>query len=300
MNLFFLPYFLGTDEKAIIDVLGNRSNEQRQDIVRMFKTIFGKDLIKELKSELSGKFETVVLGLLYTPAMYDATELKKAMQGLGTNEDVLIEIMCSRSNKEIMEISNCFKKITGKSLENWLKSETSGHFCRLLVSLSTAGRSENQNVDLQIAEQDAKKLYEAGEKQWGTNESQFNAILASRSLPQLKAVFDAYKRLYNRDIEQVIASEMSGDLLSGMLSIVKVVKSKPCYFAERLYTSMKGAGTNDSTLIRIIISRCEIDMKQIKQEFQKMYGKTLDAMVKGDCSGDYCRILLRLLENESY
>lgn len=64
-------------------------------------------------------------------------------------------------------------------------------------------------------------MYEAGEKQWGTNESQFNAILASRSLPQLKAVFDAYKHLYNRDIEQVIASEMSGDLLSGMLSVGK-------------------------------------------------------------------------------
>lgn len=289
----------GTDEKAIIDVLGNRSNSQRQDIVKMFKTIFGKDLMKELKSELSGKFEDVVLGLLLVPAMYDANELRKAMQGAGTDEEVLIEIMCSRTNKEIMEISNCFKQITGKTLENWLKSETSGHFCRLLVSLSTGGRSENLNVDLQKAEMDAKKLYEAGEKRWGTDESQFNVILVLQSPAQLRAVFDAYKRLYNREIQQAIANEMSGDLKSGMLSIVKVVQNRPSYFAERLYKSMKGAGTNDSTLIRVIISRCEIDMIQIKQEFQKMYGKTLDDFIRGDCSGDYRRILLRLIGHDS-
>ena len=42
----------------------------------------------------------------------------------------------------------------------------------------------------------------------------------------------------------------------------------------------QGAGTNDSTLIRVIISRCEIDMKQIKQEFQKMYGKSLEDMIR--------------------
>ena len=42
--------------------------------------ILSKDLIGELKSELSGHFEDVVLGLLMTPTEYDAHELRTAVK----------------------------------------------------------------------------------------------------------------------------------------------------------------------------------------------------------------------------
>ena len=35
-------------------------------------------------------------------------------------------------------------------------------------------------------------------------------------------------------------------------------KNRPEYFADKLYHAMKGAGTHDSTLIRIIVSRSEV------------------------------------------
>ena len=43
---------------------------------------------------------------------------------------------------------------------------------------------------------------------------------------------------------------------------------------------LQGMGTDDRTLIRVVVSRCEVDMVQIKQEFQKRYGKTLESFVR--------------------
>jgi len=39
-----------------------------------------QDLVKDLKSELSGNFERVVLAMLKTPAQLDASELKEAIK----------------------------------------------------------------------------------------------------------------------------------------------------------------------------------------------------------------------------
>ena len=47
----------------------------------------------------------------------------------------------------------------------------------------------------------------------------FNAIMASQSYDQLRAVFDAYHRVSGRDIEQAIKGEMSGNLELGMRAI---------------------------------------------------------------------------------
>ena len=63
---------------------------------------------------------------------------------------------------------------------------------------------------------------------------------------------------------------------------VKCAKSRPAYLAERLRNAVKGMGTKDRALIRIIVSRCDIDLANIKQEYEKMHHKTLalDVAVK--------------------
>lgn len=100
----------GTDENALINVICRRSNEQRQLIARAYKTNFGKDLIEDLKSETSGKFETVLVALMTPIVDYYAKELHKAMSGAGTDEDVLIEVLATMSNYEIHTIKNAYEK----------------------------------------------------------------------------------------------------------------------------------------------------------------------------------------------
>ncbi|KAK6328552.1 hypothetical protein J4Q44_G00005300 [Coregonus suidteri] len=284
----------GTDEQAIIDLLGSRSNIQRVPLLMAFKTSYGKDLVKDLKSELSGNFEKLVLAMLKTPAQLDAYELKEAIKGAGTDEACLIEILSSRSNAEIREINMVFKTENKKSLEDAISGDTSGHFRRLLISLAQGNRDERETVDISVAKQDAQALYAAGENKVGTDESKFNAILCARSKPHLRAVFHEYQQMCGRDLEKSIDREMSGDLESGMVAVVKCIKNTPAYFAERLYKAMKGAGTKDKTLIRIMVTRSEVDMLDIRQEYVKTYGKSLYTDISGDTSGDYKKLLLKL------
>jgi hypothetical protein len=77
-------------------------------------------------------------------------------------------------------------------------------------------------------------------------------------------------------------------------------------------------GTNEDELNRVVISRCEVDMIQIKEEYETLMKRTLEKHVQvcstfsfmedfdflshkfqGDTSGDYRKILLELLKDPS-
>jgi hypothetical protein len=61
---------------------------------------------------------------------------------------------------------------------------------------------------------------------------------------------------------------------------------------------MKGAGTNENCIVRVLVSRCEVDMVQIKQKFEDLYKKTLVSFLKDDISGDFLRASLTLIGEE--
>lgn len=58
-NLFEIVVGWGTDEKAIILILGHRNTIQRKLIRQVYEEMYQEDLLKRLKSELSGNFEVI-------------------------------------------------------------------------------------------------------------------------------------------------------------------------------------------------------------------------------------------------
>ena len=237
----------------------------------------------------------------------------------------------------VSSIDRCSFVVYSKQLEKDVKSDTSGNFRRLLTSLLQGKRPETTEVNVDQARQDAQALVDAGQAKFGTEESKFNTLLCDRSDPQLRRIFDEYATITGKSIgnshspfelldslvfvEESVESETSGDLKRGMLAIIRCVRSRPHFFAEQLRTSMKvrlsywstthtmisslssfdlqGAGTKESTLNRIIITRSEVDLVQIKAAFNRLFNRDLERDVSAETSGDYKKLLLAILKDPS-
>ncbi|KAM8960322.1 annexin A1-like [Pelodytes ibericus] len=284
----------GVDEKSIIDILVKRNNAQRQAIKAAYLKTTGKSLEEALKKALSGKFEEVVLALLKTPSEFDAHELKKATRGMGTDEETLTEIMASRTNQELKKILEVYKEVFKTELVKDITSDTSGDFQKALVALAKGDRSEDTRVNEELVDSDARALYEAGEKRKGTDVSTLISILTTRSTAHLRMVFQTYQKYSKHDVNKALDLELKGDIEKCLTAIVQCVSSKPTFFAEKLYLSMKGSGTRDKDLIRIMVSRSEIDMNEIKAQYQRLYKTSLNQAILDDTKEDYRTILLAL------
>ena len=285
----------GTDEKAIINIIVNRNAAQRAEIRRCYKSCFGKDLIKRLKEDTSGNFRDVIAGMFMTPAEYDAMCLYKAMKGLGTNEGVLIEIIGTRTNEQLRQVKDVFEREYKNTLEKWVKDDTSGNFKNLLIALLQCDRSMNLNPDPNMCQADAQALYNAGEGRWGTDEPTFIKIFAKRSAAELNMINDCYTKLRGKGLLKAVDKEFSGDIKKLLQTIIGGLLDPAGYFATRIREAVKGLGTNDSKLVRVIVSRSEVDLPLIKQAYQRIYGRDMLHDVRDDTSGYYRDILTGII-----
>ncbi|XP_053491186.1 annexin A2-A isoform X1 [Ictalurus furcatus] len=285
----------GVDEAIIIDILTKRTYSQRREIAFEYEKKAKKDMITALKGVLSGSLENVVLGLLRNTTQYDAFELRASMKGLGTDEESLIEMVCSRSNEELVEIKKVYKELFKKDLEKDVAGDTSGDFCRLLLSLVEAKREDPSNVvDYERIDNDARALYEAGVKRKGTDVATWIAIFSERSVPHLQKVFERYNSYSPYDIKESIRKEVKGDLEKSFLTLVECFENKQLYFANKLNDAMKSKSVKDKVLTRIMVSRCEVDLMKIRMEFKAQFGKSLYQTISEHTKGDYQRALLNL------
>jgi len=298
----------GTNEQCIIDILTTRSNAQRQEIAVQYNLILlGRDLIDDLNNKLGGKFREIIIGLMIPLKEYLCKELHKSLTGLTTDEDALVEILCTKTNKEMAELIETYDNLYNRALVEHLCSGTGGYFRRLLIMIVTGSRDQSNVADLILAEKHAVALDDIGKGNLvadnigkgklvaAEEEDVYNRILSHDNFALLRKVFVEYKNVSGQTIEEAVIHDMSGDLKQAMLAIIESVQSTAAFFAKRLFLAMDGIMNKDATVMRIIISRSEIDLGLIKSEFERLYDRTLLSVVKNKTSGDYKHVLCRLI-----
>ncbi|KAJ0606041.1 putative annexin [Helianthus annuus] len=314
---------------AVIGILAHRDATQRACIRQEYETMYSEDILKRLSSELSGKLETAVLLWMHDPAGRDAVILKQGLTSDFLNLEAVTEIICSRTSTQLLTLTQIYHSTFGSHLEHDIKRQASGDHEKILLACVNKPRYEGMEVDREMAAKDAKELYKAGEKKLGTDEKVFVQIFSERSRAHLVAINTCYHDMYGGSLKKVVTRNMtyqccqrrkaqarriglarslgarrkksavkketSGLFKTALLTVLQCAENPAKYFAKVLHKSMAGLGTDDTTLIRVIVTRTEIDMQYIKAEYHKKYKKSLNDAVHSETSGHYQTFLLSLL-----
>ncbi|XVF04823.1 hypothetical protein REPUB_Repub05bG0118500 [Reevesia pubescens] len=284
----------GTDENAIISILGHRNLFQRKLVRLAFEEIYHEDLLQQLKCELSGDFERAVSLWTLDPADRDALLANEALQKAVPDYRVIVEIACVRSPEDLLAVKRAYKFRYKRSLEEDLASSTSGDIRTLLVAVTSAYRYDGDEFDETVAHSEASILHEEIHGK-AFNHEEVIRILSTRSKAQLNATFNLYKDFHGRSITKGLSGGASDDYVSTLRTVIRCIRDPKKYFAKVLRTAINMAGTDEDALSRVIITRAEKDLKDIKELYLKRNNVSLDDAVARDCSGDYRAFLLALL-----
>ena len=105
----------------------------------------------------------------------DAKALRKAMQGFGCNDKVLIEILAQRTNEDLQFLRAAYHSEFGRDLLEDIKSETGGDFERILCALIRtraevdschANLTRDQNLTSQFQYRLMRMLFIRHSKEW--------------------------------------------------------------------------------------------------------------------------------------
>jgi hypothetical protein len=247
--------------------------------------------VADIKSECGGKFLDVLIAMCYPPAVYDAMLVKKAVAGLGTDESLLSEVICTRSQSELKEAGAAYQKLYNKNMEADIKSDTGGNLAKVYMQCLAASRGTRQG-DVNA---DVEALYKAGAGKIGTDEAAFINIISTASPAHLEAVYYAYAQKYGKALDTVIRDEMGGDTGKALANLAT---PPHVLFSDKILKAMKGMGTNDENLIRLLTTQRGRFLKAAGKHFLEVNRKTISAWVGEETSGDYKAILLKMCAAE--
>ncbi|KAG0482914.1 hypothetical protein HPP92_010998 [Vanilla planifolia] len=302
----------GTDEKIVIAILAHRDAKQRLQIQEAYQDLYNEDLATKLQSELSGEFERAMYLWIFNPVDREAMIANAAMKK-GLDYRVIVEVACISSTNELLKVKQAYQALFMHSLEEDLASKTSGNLRQLLVGLVSTYRFDGKEVDTELASVEADALHDAiKNKASGYDEA--IRILTTRSKAQLNATFNKYKDEHGTSISQEnpssfaqlpsfphqdLATGLPDPFFSAMRIAVRCTVSHQKYLEKLLRRSLNEAEEDvDDNLCRVIVTRAEKDLQEIKDMYEKRAtNETLAHALERKASGHHRSFLLALVGN---
>ena len=270
--------FIQNSEKSkIVELICKLTNEQRQNLKQMYLSSYGTELEKDLKSALSGDAEDLILGLMKTPIDFDAEQIYLSMKGLGTDEDTLSEMIATRPSRRLIRIRERYHELYNETLENDIKGDTSDYYRNILIAMIQGGRSDNPYPNSQKMKEIVQKLTEDND----SIKDNFVSYFVNCSYGEICTICREYEKATGKYILDSIKNIFSSDEYNFFSILLNYISDPGKFFAEKIH------GFKDKDLIRIIISRSEENMDEIRDSYKELYNIELIEDIKNNTKGDF-------------
>jgi hypothetical protein len=273
----------------LTDILCVTTNEERQLIRSYFKKSYNHPIQNDIKERFTGDLsllQEIMINMFDTPYEYDARELRKALSdSLGDEDDTIIEIFSSRPKDHLNTVDLAYSKFYDTSLKDELKSQLPKQFAEFLLLLMDSDRPDEQTLSGDEAYEIAQEIIKNGTKVYASDAELFKKVFVEKSRIDLILVSRAYYELTEKCLyeafeeENVVAKSIFNDeeeekkVRNKNIKLIKAliftVITPAEFFAKKLITALKEFTTDINTLIRILITRREIDMDAINEYYTK-------------------------------
>ncbi|KAH0460839.1 hypothetical protein IEQ34_008414 [Dendrobium chrysotoxum] len=285
----------GTDEKTLIDILAHRDAAQRLQIIQSYEDLYNENLIKRLESEISGDFEKALYCWMFNQVQRGAIIANMALKK-ELDYRVIVETACINSTKELLAVKQAYHDHFKHSLEEDVAAKTTGDLRMLLVGLVSTYRYDGKEIDNSLALSEANILHDVIRKKL-FNHDEVIRIFTTRSKAQLIATFNIYKDEHGISISKDLSSG-SPDLFPSVLQVVvRSIISPHKYFEKLLRLALNKEEADENALARIIVTRAEKDLQEIKNIYEERANMSLIDAIDNKTSGNYKYFILELIGN---
>ncbi|XP_054805970.1 annexin D2 [Prosopis cineraria] len=217
----------------------------------------------------------------------DAEQLRKAFEGWGTNEALIISILAHRNASQRKLISETYAATYGEDILKSLDKELSSDFERVVL-LWALGPAER---DAFLANEATKKMT--------SNNWVLMEIASTRSSLDLFKVKQAYQARFKGSLEEDVAYHTSGDFRKLLVPLVStfryegeevdmtLAKSE----AKLLHEKISEKAYNHEELIRIITTRSKVQLNATLNQYNNDFGNAINKDLKANPEDEYLKLL---------
>lgn len=283
-------------EESILEVIMNTDIDKRLEICNNYLTTYNRDLYSDIKSKLSGQFKEAAIHLFLPPAEFMAKMIKKGLKGFSIDESMIYEIFTACTQEELKEIEIAFKKETNKDLPREIEKNFPSAIRKNLLNLLNIPRNVNESPNRVECEKWAQNLIDAGENNWVSNEEVFREIFILRSAEELVLIGRFYYDKTGEQLLDVVEKKLTNKVRNLLRELLYNVIIPHELFADKINSALKS--NNTSLLNRILVSRCQIDMEEIRDIYKIKYNTELREDIISRTNGIYQKLCLYLVDHK--